>query len=234
MNWRTDISSDYGLTARQADSLDYLSRLLAAESGVNLTAATEPADRVRVHLLDSLSLLNQPELAGALSAVDIGSGAGFPGLPLAIAMPRTSFTLIEATAKKAAFIDRAISALNLENARVLSIRAEEAGRSALRESFDAGLARAVGSMPEVLEYSLPLLRAGGHILLQRGRRQAGDRALAAGVAVQLGGRMKRISPVTPYPGARNLHIWIFVKDHPTPDRFPRRPGIPRKRPLGPG
>lgn len=233
MTWQEDLKRRFRLDNSQVQSLEALLRLLLARKDRHLTAVTEPAGIVRVHFLDSLSLLEFPEVLRAKKAVDIGSGAGFPGLPLAIARPDLDVALIEANRKKCDFIGRTIIELKLKNASVHAIRAEAAGRSTFRDSADLALARAVGSLPEVLEYALPLLKSGGHALLQRGAREPRDEELAASVAGLLGGKLARVEKSSPYPEAKNLHIWVFDKIGETPFKYPRRPGMARKRPLQP-
>lgn len=232
MDWREQLSGRYGLSEGQIASLARLLELLMEQTDRNLTAVTGAESIIRVHFLDSLWLLGLPEMPRSGDIVDIGSGAGFPGLPLAIARPALNFSLIEANGRKSAFIARAIKDLALKNAAVLPRRAEEVAASRLRESFDLGLARAVGSLPEVLEYALPLLKVGGHALLQRGAREKRDLEPASKAATLLGGELGRIADATPYPEAKNLHVWVFNKIAATPVKYPRRPGMARKRPLG--
>lgn len=232
MTWQSSLGSDFNLDASQIASFEKLLDLLTEQSDRNLTAVTEPANIVAIHFRDSLGLADFPETRSALSAVDIGSGAGFPGLPLAIAVPSLSVTMIEARRKKCEFIEKTVMKLGLDNAFVLASRAEDAGRSEMRATFDIAFARAVGSIAEVLEYCFPLLKTGGSALLQRGDRSPGDEKQARQVAELLGGTLVRIESVKPYSDAKNLHIWVFSKNSHTPDRFPRRAGVARKRPLG--
>lgn len=232
MAWQDRTSSLYNLNDSQISSLQLLLELLRSQTDRNLTAATGPESIVRIHFLDSLWLLGLPEIPESGEIVDIGSGAGFPGLPLAIARPALNFSLIESHGKKSAFISRAIVDLGLKNAAVLPRRAEEVANSGLRESFDLALARAVGSLPEVLEYALPLLKIGGRALLQRGAREADDLQSARQAAAQLGGELERITEAMPYPEAKNLHVWVFGKVTASQPKYPRRPGMARKRPLG--
>jgi 16S rRNA (guanine527-N7)-methyltransferase len=229
--WRYHFMARYGLTDSQLLSLEKYLKILSAAQDDNLTAVSGAENIINVHFCDSLSLLDFPKLNTPANAVDIGSGAGLPGIPLAIARPDLKITLLESSKKKSNFISLALQRLGLANARVLNMRAEEAGRSSLRESFDLAFARAVGPLPVVLEYSLPLLARGGLAILQRGRRIAGDEEKAQRASSILGGSLVRITPVLPYAGARHLHVWVFKKKTPTPNRFPRKPGIARKRPL---
>jgi len=173
-------------------------------------------------LLDSLSivpLIGNPH-------VDIGSGGGMPAIPAAI-LADIDLTMIEATAKKAAFLREVVSELGI-SATVVQERAEVAGRRPdVRGSFSSGTARAVGSAPTVAELLLPLLRVGGRAILQRGPIQAEERAALEDALLVLGGKIE--SEHTLDPGQR---ILVVQKISPTPERFPRRPGIPAKRPLG--
>lgn len=229
--WQQELAARYGMEPAQISRFQTLLEQLIAQGDRGLTAVSRPESIYRVHFLDSLWLLNLPEIRLAGSVVDIGSGAGLPGLPLAIALPATRVTMLEANHRKSAFIAAMIGRLGLANASVLAARAEDAGRTGLREAFDVALARAVGSLPEVLEYALPLIGLGGHALLQRGAREKGDDAAARAAAAQLGGELLRIEKAQPYPEASDLHIWVWKKAAATPDRYPRRAGMPRKRPL---
>jgi 16S rRNA (guanine527-N7)-methyltransferase len=164
MTWQEDLSSAFTLSTSQISALEGLLKLLVGISDRNLTAVTGEEKIINVHFRDSLSLLAFSELGSASDVVDIGSGAGFPGLPLAIALPDKSFTLLESNAKRCKFLTSAAVQLQLDNVRILAMRAEVAGRSDLRDSSDLALARAVGPLPVVLEYSLPLLKPGGAAL----------------------------------------------------------------------
>lgn len=227
------LQRDFGLGESQTAALKQLVELLAGAPARSVTRISAPSQIIDLHLRDSLSLLVLEELKRAAKVIDIGSGAGLPGLPLAVALPSARFSLLEANSRKCDFIRKATAGLGLNNINVVCARAEEAARSELREAFDLALARAVGPLEVVLEYALPFLKQGGSALLQRGQRQPGDEERAGAVAAMLGGRLVRVETVQPYPEAKNLHIWVFQKQAATPDRFPRRPGMPKKRPLAP-
>lgn len=232
MSWRTEFSHSYRLSGQQIAALAGLLEELSRRADRGLTAVTDRNRMIDVHFRDSLVLLDFPEMASSENVIDIGSGAGFPGLPLAIARPQKRFLLLESNRKKCVFIGQMLAELEIGNVEVINSRAEDLARTDARESFDLALARAVSSLPAVLEYSLPLVAVGGHAILQRGRRNANDAEISRDVAAQLGGGLDHIEPVQPYHGVRNLHVWVFSKHHPTDSRFPRRPGIPGKRPLG--
>jgi 16S rRNA (guanine527-N7)-methyltransferase len=205
----------------------YLRLLAEKGQGVNLTRITEEGEAAVRHFIDSWTCSPFIERG---SLIDVGAGAGFPGLAIKIARPEIDVTLLEATAKKAAFLEQAVEMLALEGVRVLNIRAEEAGRGDRRESYDYATARAVGPLAVVAELCLPLLKVGGKLLAQRG--EAGSReAVAAEPDIgRLGGRVEQARSVKDHTGADN-YLLVIEKTRPTPEKYPRRNGVPQKRPL---
>ena len=185
---------------------------------------SRPADEL---IEDSLVLLDH--LGDARTVVDVGSGGGLPGLPIRIARPDLNVTLVEADQAKAAFLVRACAALGLEGVEVLARRAEEVGQDPLyRETFDVAVARAVAPMPVLAELCLPLVRVGGHLLAQKTERE--DLA-AAGRAIELlGGRLNRVA-VAPSAVRTAGTVVIIDKVRSTPPAYPRRPGVPSRKPL---
>ena len=161
---------------------------------------------------------------------DLGSGAGFPGLPLAVALPRARVALVESAARKSAFLERAIAAADVSNAEVVHARAED--WPAGNEAHDLVTARALAALPVVVEYAAPLLTLGGALVAWRGRRDRDAEAAAARAAVDVGLAPVEIRRVQPYATARDRHLHVFRKTAATPPRFPRRLGMARKRPLG--
>jgi 16S rRNA (guanine527-N7)-methyltransferase len=232
MSWQTDFTHDYSLDAAQVASFETLLQMLVDRSDRNLTAVTAPHRIVDVHFRDSIALLDFPEVSRASNAVDIGSGAGFPGLPVAIAKPSLQVTLLESNRTKCSFLQEVVDSIGLGNVRLLPSRAEDAARTELRDYFDVAFARAVGPLPVTLEYSLPLVRTGGFAVLQRGELHDADKAKAGDVAARLHASLDRIVPALTYAEAKNLHVWFFQKTDATPDKFPRKAGIAKKRPLG--
>ncbi|RJQ45672.1 MAG: 16S rRNA (guanine(527)-N(7))-methyltransferase RsmG [Gaiellales bacterium] len=232
MDWQENLRNDFGVDSRGIELFELLLRLLVERSDRNLTAVTSPLKIVDFHFRDSLSLLSFPELTGASNAVDVGSGAGFPGLPLAICMPGLNVSLLESNRQKSDFIQIFIDLSGLANASVIPLRAESAGSGSCRDHYDLALARAVGPLPTTMEYASPLVREGGSVLLQRGEVLAGERDAAESAGSALALKLARVEPVKPYASARNLHVWVFKKVSATPSRFPRKPGMARKRPLG--
>ena len=204
----------------------FLARLLEANRAFNLTAITDLDAAWQRHVLDSLSLL--PSLAAdpALQRiVDVGSGGGLPGLPLALALPERSFTLLEATGKKAAFLAEVSQELGLRNVTVVPERAESFGQGAGRAHFDAATARALSRMPVLLELTLPLLRVGGMCFALKGEQAQAEIEEARRALSLLGGEVRetRRTPTGT--------IVIIDKPRPTPPRYPRRPGEPKRSPL---
>jgi 16S rRNA (guanine527-N7)-methyltransferase len=215
---------------RPAD--DQLLALLDLVSGDEQapTSVREPEGVLRDHLADSLVALELTEVRGASSIADLGAGAGFPGLPLAIASSTSSVTLVESSTRKCRFIERAIAACRLTNAAVVHSRAEEWGAGAGR--LDLVTARALAPLDVVAEYAAPLLRIGGSVVIWRGRRDPDAEERASRAARHLGLEPRLPIAMQPYPGALHRHLHSMVKVEPTPPGFPRRPGMAAKRPLG--
>jgi 16S rRNA (guanine527-N7)-methyltransferase len=208
---------------------------LAAEPDPH-TTVSDPEAALEVHVADSLSGLEIPELASGRRIADIGAGAGFPGLVLALALPRAEVDLIESVGRKTAVMDRLIQAAELGNARSVTARVEDFARvpPALgggREAYDAVTARAVGPLALLVEYAAPLLRDGGVLVAWKGARDSAEEAAGAAAARDVGMAVKEVVSVQPYPASENRHLHVFRKSAPTPARFPRRAGIARKRPL---
>jgi 16S rRNA (guanine527-N7)-methyltransferase len=193
------------------------------------TSVSDPSAAAEIHVADSLAGLVVPELREAGRVADVGAGAGFPGLVVAIALPHARVDLIESTGRKAATIEHLARAAEIANARAITGRAEEL---AARGAYDVVTARAVGPLAVLAEYAAPLLREGGVLVAWKGARDPGEEAAGAAAAGQLGLEPASVLPVEPYPGSRNRHLHVFRKAGPTPERFPRRPGMASKRPLG--
>jgi 16S rRNA (guanine527-N7)-methyltransferase len=226
-----ELAQRFALPPGASEQLGVLLRLLT-EDPYAPTSVRDPAQAINDHLADSLVALELRPVRGAASIADLGAGAGLPGLALAIARPEAEVALVESNRRKCEFIARAATLCGLTNATAVPERAEawEEGR----ERFELVTARALAPLPVVAEYAAPLLRVGGALLAWRGRldpaAEAGNRAAAA----ELGLRYEEAARVEPYPGAASRHLQLLVKVQPTPARFPRRPGMARKRPLGAG
>ena len=214
---------------------ELLLKALAAEPDPH-TTVSEPERARDIHIADSLSGLEVGDLAHARRIADVGAGAGFPGLVLAIALPHAKVDLIESAGRKTAVIDRLIQAAKVENARSVTARAEEwaAVASELgggREAYDAVTARALASLPVVVEYAAPLLRRDGVLVAWKGAVDDAEHRLGRGAASRLGMSLEEVRRVEPFADARDRHLVVFRKVEPTPGGFPRRAGMAAKRPL---
>lgn len=212
----------------------YLDELNAARPRLRLTALTDPEAVQRRHFLEPLALLAALEEIDALgkTAIDIGSGAGFPGLPIKIVRPALRLTLLEANAKRAAFLERLVQRLSLERVTVVNDRAEEVAHNPEhREAYELVLARAVAPLPTLVELTLPFLRLGGVLAAPKGSGAPREVREAAAALRACGGHVESIHPLH-IPGAEMSPTLVIVrKASDTPQRFPRRTGIPAKRPL---
>ena len=226
----------YGLEEGAVGQLERLLGALAAEPDPP-TTVRDPAAAVDVHVADSLSGLELESLRAAERVADVGAGAGFPGLVLAIALPAAHVDLIEAASRKAAVIERLAQAASIENARAIVARAEGWGAAppALgggRESYDVVTVRALAPMGVLAEYATPLLRPGGVLVAWKGARDPAEDRAGAAAAERLGLRIEEVRRVVPFEDAQHRHLHVLRKIDPTPPGFPRRPGMARKRPLG--
>ena len=213
-----ELAARYGV---EAAPLEALVRALEAEPDPPTTVA-DPVDE---HLADSLSAL--PLLGSPSRIADVGSGAGFPGLALAAALPASTVVLVESQRRHADVIERLRLAAGLGNAEVVNDRVESAGLG----GFDLVTARAVASLAVLVEYAAPLLVEGGRLAAWKGARDEDEERAGEEAAGMIGLSPGRAVRVEPFPGAHSRHLHLYVKTAPTPDRFPRRPGMARKRPL---
>lgn len=216
-------------TTGQAEQFAALLRMLELDEHAP-SSVRDPDRAADVHLADSLVALEIEALRKAGRVVDLGSGAGFPGLALAVALPQVEVRLVESQRRKCEYIERVCAQVGIGNARVVHARAEE-WREGLEDN-DVAVARALAPAPVVMEYAAPLLRAGGTLIDWRGRRCAQEEQDARCAGRELGMRLVEVRCVEPYRGSRDRHLHVYEKIAPTPSRFPRRPGVARKRPLG--
>ena len=221
------------LNEGQLDQFDrYLVLLLAWNQRLNLTAVTDPIQVQRRHFLDSLSCTLATGDLNGQRLIDVGSGAGFPGLPLKIAYPRMKLTLVESVAKKARFLELIVSELGLDEVSIQVERAEGLGQQAKhREGYDWAVARAVAALPVLLEYLLPLCQIGGRALAQKGKGAPAEVAAAATAIKILGGGPAQVIPVQVPNLAGEAVLVVVPKVRATPAPYPRRPGMATKRPL---
>ncbi len=220
------------LTGRAEAFGRLLDLLVTAADQTNLTSLRGERDIILKHFVDSLTCLRGEWLDGEVRVLDLGTGAGFPALPLAIVRPELSVTALDATRKKVEFVGRAARHLGLTNVEALVGRAETLGRQpGQREGYDRVVTRAVAALPILAELSLPFLPVGGLLVAQKGA--LGPEELEAGsrAAAEVGGEVRAVEPFTlPVLGdARTLVV--VEKTGPTPERYPRREGVPNKQPL---
>ena len=220
------------LTPEQEAQFDhYAAELAVWNAHTNLTAITE-LDAVRVrHFFNSLTVSQAVALSGR-RVIDVGTGAGFPGLALRIAFPDIQLTLLEATGKKVAFLQHLLDLFKMEDVTTVNARAEDAGHDpALRAAYDVVLARAVARLPSLLEYLLPFAKVGGVCVAMKGRTAQAEADDAVHALAVLGGKLKGIETFS-LPGVDEPHQLVIVeKTAPTPRDYPRKPGIPTRKPL---
>lgn len=226
-------SLNLNLSARQLAQFQQLGdMLLDWNQRLNLTSITAPKDIVVKHFLDSLTLSTVIMQFDGLRLIDVGTGAGFPGLALAIAFPALDVTLLDSTAKKLRFIESVRAELPLKNIRTLHARAEDAGRNKdHRGAYDIVVARAVARLPALMEYLLPLAKPGGQAIAMQGMRAYDDANSAAKAIAALGGELFTIEEVL-LPTLDNPRYLIVVdKIKKTPRQYPRQPGTPTRDPI---
>lgn len=186
----------------------------------------------QVHVADSLTGLELEELRDAGRVADLGAGAGFPGLALAVALPAARVDLIESVGRKCAFMEKAAEAAGIANASVLNTRSEDLASGAGRESYDVVTARAVGRLSTLAELASPLLKQNGVLVAWKGKRDPEEEAQLERAGESLAMRPERVLDVGAYAGSKHRHLHLVRKVGPTPPDLPRRPGMAKKRPKG--
>jgi len=186
----------------------------------------------QVHVADSLTGLEVPELREARRIADVGAGAGFPGLVLAVALPEAQVDLVESVGRKCEFIRRAAEAAEIDNARVLNLRSEDLAAAEGRESYEAVTARAVGRLSTLAELASPLLEPNGVLIAWKGKRDTGEEEQLRNAAASLAMEPEAVLEVGDRAGSEHRHLHVVRKAGPTPPNLPRRPGMAKKRPRG--
>lgn len=211
---------------------EYYRILHEASKNINLTSILEEKEVAVKHFIDSLSCLLAGSFDDGKHLMDIGTGAGFPGIPLKIYRPGLKVTLIESVEKKVFFLENLISRLKLDKIEVVHARAEDIGRSRVqRESCDRVVSRAVASLAVLAEYCLPVLKVGGFFMAMKGPRLEEELKLAENAFRILGGRLEEVLHLKlPFTGDERKLV-LLRKIRPTPEQYPRRAGIPQKKPL---
>ncbi len=209
----------------------YRAAILEWNEKVNLTAITDPDEFEKKHFSDSVAIAGLPELRDAKRVIDVGTGGGFPGVPLAILFPDKEFVLMDSLAKRLTIVESVARDLGIDNVTVVHARAEDLGRSKThREAYDLCVSRAVANLRVLSEYCLPFVRIGGSFLAYKTEtaREEADAAKRA-VAI-LGGKLSGIEPA-PVPGGDGHLIIRIRKESGTPAKYPRKAGVPSKNPL---
>lgn len=218
------------LDAAGRERLEKVLELLAAERASVSSVVDEQA--WRVHVLDSLTGLEAPELRDANRIADVGAGAGFPGLALAVALPENQVDLIESVSRKCDFMRRAIEAAEITNATVLDTRSEELAGGNGREAYDAVTARAIGRLSTLAELASPLLKPNGVLVAWKGKRDPEEEQQLERAAEALAMEAVAILDVGNRAGSKHRHLHVIRKTGPTPPNLPRNPGMAKKRPKG--
>jgi 16S rRNA (guanine527-N7)-methyltransferase len=210
----------------------YQEELIKWNQKMNLTSITSPEDIEIKHFIDSLTCLLAMDISKPIRLIDVGTGAGFPGIPLKIVCPAIKLTLAESVSKKADFCQHLVTSLDLKQTTVLSARIEEIGQDPHhRETYDYALARAVAGLPTLVEYLLPLVKVNGHVIAQKGKNYKNELDDAQKAIEILGGEIETIISIQlPYL-KEDRNLVVLQKVHPTILKYPRRPGIPLKKPL---
>lgn len=207
-------------------------QLLDWNTRVNLTAITDPGEVEIRHFLDSISVTRAVKMGPGCRVIDVGTGAGFPGLPLRIVQPQIALSLLESTGKKTEYLQHIVDTLDMSGVQVVNMRAEEAGQDpALREQFDVAVARAVARLPVLAEYMLPLLKVGGKMVAMKGESAAQEVSQAQEALRLLGGEMRRLITIELPEVAETHYLVLIEKVAASPQKYPRRPGVPSRKPL---
>ena len=210
----------------------YYDLLIEWNEKINLTAITEPREVIRKHYLDSLLLCGIPGAPVAGRAADVGTGAGFPGIPLAVMCPELETVLIDSLGKRVTFLEECIAEMGLKNVTAVKARAEEIGKDPVyRETFDVVLSRAVAALPVLCEYCVPLVKPGGYFAAYKSQKAQEEADLARNAIQILGGELEAAEKRTLGGSGEERTILIIRKKMNTPPAYPRKAGIPAKRPL---
>jgi 16S rRNA (guanine527-N7)-methyltransferase len=219
-----------GLSERAREQLQTVLALLAEERASVSSVVDERA--WQVHVIDSLTGLEVPELPVARRIADVGAGAGFPGLALAIALPEVQIDLIESVGRKCEFMRRAVAAAGIANAAVLNARSEDWAAAQGQENYDVVTARAVGRLSTLAELASPLLKPNGVLVAWKGKRDEDEERQLVSAAEALAMSPERVLDVGDRAGSEHRHLHVIRKSGSTPPNLPRRPGIAKKRPKG--
>lgn len=221
------------LSAEQLAQLTrYYELLIEWNEKINLTAITEPHEVAVKHIIDSISAYDEKLFTPGVSVIDVGTGAGFPGLPLKIFAPHIKLTLMDSLNKRIKFLETVVAELGLKDVTCVHARAEEGARDkAHRERYDIAVSRAVARLPILAEYTLPFVKRGGHLLALKGMQYEAEVEEGKKAIKILGGSSIATRPVK-LPGLDDVRAVVVVeKKMPTPKAYPRKAGTPTKKPL---
>ncbi len=212
--------------------IQFYNLLVEWNKKMNLTTLTEPMEVVIHHFLDSASCARTTQYEKCSKIVDLGTGAGFPGIPLSILYPEKHFTLVDSLAKRINFLKVVSETLGLQNVELVHARAEDAARKVeYRESFDGVVSRAVAALPVLLEYTVPFLKVNGWFICQKGPKWQEELKESEGAIKNLSVTLEEVISVV-IPNTDLSHqVMVFKKDKETPDKYPRKAGTPGKKPL---
>lgn len=218
------------LVEQQEQFFEYMNLLIEWNEKINLTAITEPEDIILKHFIDSITILK--EINDDSKVVDVGTGAGFPGIPLSIMNPTLQITLVDSLNKRLIFLQEVINKLKLKNVEIVHARAEEFGQNKkYRESFDISTSRAVANLSTLSEYLIPLVKVGGKVISMKAS-EANEEINEAKKAIDvLGGRIEKIDEFNLPHSDIGRTVIIISKNKQTPNKYPRKPGTPSKEPI---
>ncbi|CUH95774.1 Ribosomal RNA small subunit methyltransferase G [Propionispora sp. 2/2-37] len=227
-------AKEYGvaLTEHQAKQFaEYYALLITWNEKINLTAITEPREVAVKHMIDSLSCYHEAYFPRGSKIIDVGTGAGFPGLPLKIIRPDITLTLLDSLQKRLNFLQEVVQKLALQDVRLLHARAEDAGKKLEREQHDVALSRAVARLNVLSELCLPMVKPGGYFVALKGAQYLQEIKEGQSAVSLLGGRIEEVKPVS-LPGLQDVRAVIYIrKITATPVQYPRKAGTPEKKPL---
>ena len=231
----SEVAKEYGLelTSDQISAFNrYYELLVEWNEKINLTAITEPREVAIKHIVDSLSCYQEDLFAGDISLIDVGTGAGFPGLPLKIFCPELKLTLLDSLNKRVKFLQLVVDELGLKDVEVIHARSEEAARNKkYREQFDLATARAVARLPIICEYCLPFVKQGGTFIALKGRQYEEEIQEAQKAFSVLGGKLVKSMPVKLPELEDKIAVVYIKKEKATPKVYPRKAGTPERNPI---
>lgn len=211
--------------------IKYMDMLLSYNEGFNLTAITDKNEIILKHFVDSITLIQSQKLEEGVSMIDIGAGAGFPSLPVKIVRPDIRVTMLDSLNKRINFLENVIESLDLKDIYAIHLRAEDGGRTEMRENFDIATARAVANLSVLAEYALPFVKVGGYFLAMKGSAPEEEINAAKPAIRELGGKIEGVMEIAIDNGEINHSIVMIKKIEKTPSKYPRKAGKPVKDPI---